>query len=56
MKLGELLIQDKLITEEQLSQALGKQEQSPGKKLGEVLMELGFISSEQLVKVVEKLQ
>jgi type IV pilus assembly protein PilB len=56
MKLGEMLIQEKLITEAQLNQALDRQDQSPGKKLGEILLDLGFISPEQLVKVVEKLQ
>ena len=44
-KLGEILIKENLISQEQLDQALDKQAQGGG-RLGKVLVDLGFISDE----------
>lgn len=53
LRLGDLLIQAGLINEEQLKEALGKQ-RSLGKRLGEVLVDGGYITQHDLVKVLEK--
>lgn len=49
---GQLLVQANLITDEQLNEAVKEQEQS-GKKLGEVMLEKGYISHEDIVQVLE---
>ncbi len=50
-RLGEILIDEKLITEEQLTLGIEKQRISK-KKLGEVLTELGFIREENLMRAL----
>jgi Domain of unknown function (DUF4388)/MshEN domain len=50
-KMGEILISMKLISEEQLQEALKKQRESK-EKIGEVLFELGYITEENLIKVL----
>jgi MSHA biogenesis protein MshE len=47
VRIGELLLEQKLITEEQLKSALGEQKRS-GLKLGRVLTELGYVSDQAL--------
>jgi type IV pilus assembly protein PilB len=47
-RLGDLLVAEGLITEEQLSHALGQQKES-GDKLGSILVKLNLINEEQLV-------
>ena len=47
IRLGDLLVQQKLISQEQLGEALEKQRQS-GRKLGRVLIEHGFVSEDQI--------
>ena len=47
IKLGELLLNEKLISPEQLDEAL-KSQTIFGIKLGSALIELGFITDEQL--------
>jgi len=42
MKLGERLLQEKIITQEQLQKALDCQKKAPGTRIGEVLVILGF--------------
>ena len=51
-KLGELLIEFKYITREQLEKALDHQEDS-NDRLGDVLLDLGYISESDLVEVLE---
>jgi len=51
-RLGEVLIEAGLITQEQLQKALTLQKSS-GKKLGEILVEQGFISEDQIIEVLE---
>ncbi|MBB6429250.1 GspE/PulE family protein [Algisphaera agarilytica] len=47
-RIGDLLLRDGAVTQEQLQEALGKQKSS-GKLLGEVMVEAGLINSGQLV-------
>jgi type IV pilus assembly protein PilB len=51
-RLGEILIDSGLITEEALSKALALQKQL-GKKLGEVLVSEGFTTNEQIMEAVK---
>ncbi len=56
-RIGELLIQQGLITEDQLAVALNKQKNSIGKVLiGHVLVDLGFVSFANLITSVAKHQ
>ena len=48
IRLGELLVEQKLITPEQLQATLERQKQSGG-MLGHLLIELGFIEEEKLL-------
>ncbi len=55
IRLGDLLIQEGLITQEQLEHALKLQKQSNfTKKLGEILIEEGFITQKDLLRVLSK--
>jgi MSHA biogenesis protein MshE len=47
VRLGEILVQQKLLTEEQLGVALGDQKRT-GRKLGRVFVESGFVTEEQI--------
>ncbi|MBY0556805.1 MAG: GspE/PulE family protein [Burkholderiaceae bacterium] len=47
VRLGEILVQQKLLTEEQLSAALAEQKRS-GRKLGRVFIENGYVTEEQI--------
>jgi MSHA biogenesis protein MshE len=47
IRLGELLIEQKVINEAQLDQALGEQKKT-GRKLGRVLTDLGIVQEQQL--------
>lgn len=51
--LGETLLREGVITEEQLSQAL-KIHFETGKRLGQVLIQLGFVKSEIVGRILEK--
>ncbi|WP_299072280.1 ATPase, T2SS/T4P/T4SS family [uncultured Paraglaciecola sp.] len=48
IRLGDLLVQENIISEEQLMQALSAQKES-GRKLGFMLIELGFVTENQLL-------
>ncbi|QSX40465.1 GspE/PulE family protein [Shewanella cyperi] len=48
MRLGDLLVSEQIIGEEQLQQALAEQKKT-GRKLGHTLIDLGFISETQLL-------
>ncbi|MEG6573951.1 MAG: type II secretion system protein GspE [Caldibacillus debilis] len=50
-RLGDLLIEAGLITEEQLNHAL--KNKSPDEKLGDALLREGFITEQQLIEVLE---
>lgn len=51
--LGETLLRDGVITEEQLSQALKKHFET-GKRLGQILIQMGFVKSEIVGQILEK--
>ena len=53
MKLGDFLLADKLITQEQLEQALATQEKEPG-KIGSILIRLGYVSEEDIAQALSK--
>jgi type IV pilus assembly protein PilB len=50
-RLGEILLEEKLITREQLALGIEKQKVSQ-KKLGEILAEMGFVREENLLKAL----
>jgi type IV pilus assembly protein PilB len=52
-KLGQLLLDEKLITEEQLQKALEVQKKE-GSKLGEILINLGVVSEKDIVMALAK--
>ncbi len=47
IRIGEVLINQGYITEEQLQQALAIQAQDKSKRLGDILVEMGFVSEQQ---------
>lgn len=51
-KLGDILIESALITQEQLDEALALQKTS-GKKIGDTLIDLGFVSDIQIMRALE---
>lgn len=51
-RIGELLLQTGLITEEQLDLALRKQSEED-RRLGDILVDEGFITEQQLIEVIE---
>jgi len=51
MRLGVILMDEHLITEEQLNEALEAQKESK-KKLGETLLDLGFVTEEAIVQAL----
>ncbi len=53
MRLGDLLVQEQIISESQLTQALGEQ-RSTGKKLGRTLIDLNSLSEEQLLRFLSQ--
>lgn len=48
-RIGEILIENGSITQEQLQDALERQKQEPGKLLGKILIELGHVTEEDIV-------
>ncbi len=46
--IGQILVENGFLTEEQLQEALRRQKESGGKKLGDMLLELGYVSETQL--------
>lgn len=53
MKIGEILLKETKITDEQLQNALEVQKKEPG-KLGSILIKLGFVSEEDIAQVLSK--
>ncbi len=51
--IGEVLLQDKMITEEQLQYAL-KVQKSRGKRLGDMLIELGYVKEDDIARALGK--
>ena len=53
IRIGDLLIQHGLITEDQLSEALASQKKT-GKKLGRALIDLGLIEEDQMLELLSQ--
>ena len=53
IRLGEILVQQKLLTEEQLKNALASQKKT-GRRLGRVVIELGFVTEEQISQALAR--
>jgi hypothetical protein len=54
-RLGDLLVKEKVLTQEQLEQALKTQKDSGGKdRLGSVLVRLGFLSDEDVTNFLSR--
>lgn len=53
VRLGEILVQQKLLSEEQLQLALGEQKRT-GRKLGRVFIENGFVTEDQISSALAK--
>ncbi len=53
MRLGDLLVAENIITEEQLMEALGKQKETR-RKLGATLIQLGHITEQQLLQFLSQ--
>ena len=51
IRIGDLLVEAGAITQEELDQALAKQKEEGG-RIGNVIMEMGFISRELLITVL----
>ena len=57
MRLGEILIERKLITPDDLARALDIQKERSGEKLGKIMVDLGFIAMRDLLAALaEQLQ
>lgn len=55
IRIGDVLIEEGIITEEQLKTALEHQKNSgSGKKIGDVLLELGYVSEIQFIQCLSK--
>ena len=54
LRLGEILVQEGLISEAQVEAALEKQKLVPGKRLGEILVHLRMIDEKSIVKALAK--
>ncbi len=53
VRIGDLLVEHKMISESQLQQALAEQKKS-GRKLGRVLVESGFVDEEKLLQLLSE--
>ncbi|HXF66690.1 MAG TPA: GspE/PulE family protein [Burkholderiales bacterium] len=53
IRLGELLVQQKLLTEEQLKSALEEQKRS-GRRLGRVVVEKGYVTEQQISEALAR--
>jgi twitching motility protein PilT len=51
--LGEVLVEERFVSREQLQQALARQTET-GRPLGKVLLEMGAVSEEQLVEAISR--
>src|SRR5215831_15159616 len=54
MRLGEILIERKLIVEEDLVRALELQRERPGDKLGKILVDLGFVAQRDILSALSE--
>ncbi|MEG0076407.1 GspE/PulE family protein [Anaerorhabdus sp.] len=52
--IGQLLLSNDFITMDQLNDALAKQKMQPGKRLGDVLVDLGYVKEKDVLKLLSK--
>jgi len=52
LRIGEFLVGEGLVREADIVRALAQQERDRGKRIGEVLLELGFLSAQTLADAV----
>src|SRR3954465_3540553 len=53
-RLGDLLVKEKVITPEQLEQAMKAQKESPNSRLGGILVKLGFLTDEDVTNFLSR--
>lgn len=54
-RIGEILVENKLITPEQLELALARQKyENNGSKIGEILIDLGFLTYDSLLEYLDR--
>jgi type IV pilus assembly protein PilB len=53
-RLGDLLVKSKVISQEQLTQALTHQRQNGGARLGSVLVKMGYVSDEDVTQFLSR--
>lgn len=53
-RIGDLLVEAGVITPEQLKRAIEEQSKVPGVKLGKVLVQLGFCSSQDVMSAISR--
>jgi type IV pilus assembly protein PilB len=56
MRLGEMLVEARLVTEDQVTTALQEAQRGTGKRLGQLLVELGTLDERDLARVLGKQQ
>lgn len=54
LPVGEILILEGVLTREKLEEALKWQKSNPGKRLGDTLIDLGYVSQNQFMKALER--
>ncbi|MCV5638823.1 hypothetical protein OFN49_28455, partial [Escherichia coli] len=52
-RLGDLLVEEGIVSEDQIQQALSAQ-RSTGQKLGDALIDLGFITEKQMLEFLSQ--
>lgn len=53
-RLGDVLVRDGIITQDQLMEAVDAQADQPDRRLGEILLERGYIGSDTLTRAIER--
>ena len=54
MKLGQILLREKVVTPEQLQKAVAYQQENPGTKLGKAIIDLGLTTEETIANALRK--
>ena len=54
LKIGEILIQNHFCTSQQVHYALKVQQDYPAKNIGTILLELGYVTKENLKKAIDE--
>ena len=54
VRIGDLLVKQGVITQEQLQRAIDEQSKVPGVKLGQILVQLGFCSKQDVMQAITR--